>query len=402
METRKNGPTGVNTHALNQINGSRVLRTIWLTGAISRIEIARRLNLNKSTVTKIVSDLMASGILKVVAEGEASPQGGRKPKYLSIDTSFGCVLGVEIMTDSWVAVGVDLDGTIIHSEKHPVSDRTIDTVELFLEIVGELRETLARLGYRTLGVALGVSGIVDVGAGVICQSIPLLITDPLPLRERVSGRLDIPVMVENDANCGCWGELAMREGERHGNFLFVLGEFRPPNTRDFDFESIAVGLGFVIGGTVHHGRDHSAGEFRSILWERENTTQFSMTDDDFDRVRTDRHLYDQVFQELCRHVAFLVNTLNLSAVILGGAIDFTQEHAREVLRREIQGNWSYANDVECEIRISNLGDQVVAYGAAGMFLEHLFALPDISGNMTGLPTGLELLEATRAPQHEHP
>ena len=67
---------------LSEINTSRILRLVWQKKGISRVEIANTLNLDKSTVTKIVSSLNDIGIINEIAQGETGPQGGRKPIYL--------------------------------------------------------------------------------------------------------------------------------------------------------------------------------------------------------------------------------------------------------------------------------------------------------------------------------
>jgi hypothetical protein len=48
----------------------------------------------------------------------------------------------------------------------------------------------------------------------------------------------------------------------------------------------------------------------------------------------------------------------------------------EVVRAEIRRNWSYPNEVECAVEFAVLGDLAVAYGAAGMFLERFFSIPE--------------------------
>ena len=61
---------------LSEINTSRILRLVWQKKGISRVEIANTLNLDKSTVTKIVSSLNDIGIINEIAQGETGPQGG--------------------------------------------------------------------------------------------------------------------------------------------------------------------------------------------------------------------------------------------------------------------------------------------------------------------------------------
>ncbi len=377
--------------SLNHLNEALVLRKLWTERTISRIELARTLQINKSTVTRIVSEFIEAGLIEFIAEGDASPLGGRKPKYLSINAGFGCVIGIEIRTDVWEGVAVDLHGTVIDSFSAPGDLVTHGIVGVFLRAVDSMRIRLERSGYRVLGVGLGVSGIVNHIDGIIYQSKPLTLTTPVNFYEEIADYIDLPVIIENDANCGCWAEMVMNMAGRAQNFVFVLGEFRLPNPRDFDYESVSVGLGLVLNGAVHHGKDFSAGEFRSVLWKPGNTTQFSVSDDESHRIRTDPELHRRMLRELCDHLGFLVNVLNLDAVIFGSSFEFSSDYVVDSLRSAIQRNWSYPNPVACDVRVADLGDEIIAYGAAGMLLERLFSVPSISAPEYHGPTLAEVI-----------
>jgi hypothetical protein len=72
-----------------------------------------------------------------------------------------------------------------------------------------------------------------------------------------------------------------------------------------------------------------------------------------------------------------VNTLNLTGVVFGGEITEYKEKLVPILESEIRKNWSYPNRVECSIDFSAFDKQAVAYGAAGMFLESVFTIPEL-------------------------
>ena len=91
-------------------NISRVLRHLWQKKGISRVEIAKELTLDKSTITNIVSGLMKKGVVHEMAEGKSSPQGGRKPIQLAINKDYGCVAGIEIQPNYYEIVVVNLEG----------------------------------------------------------------------------------------------------------------------------------------------------------------------------------------------------------------------------------------------------------------------------------------------------
>ena len=377
---------------INEINTARVLQLLWYSKGISRVDMARELALGKSTITNIVNALERRNLVRLVESGQSGSSGGRRPLVLAINASYGYILGLEIQTDFFKAVATDLQGEVIFSYSQPfvVSKKGLATT--FAEALRIVKPKLRGIGMSLIGVGLGIAGIVDPVDGIVVQSNPLRIRSPVRFYEDISGLLDVPVMIENDADCCCWGELASRKTERHGSFAFVLGEFRKGRTSGQDYWGAAVGMGLVLDGKVRHGEAFSAGEFKSILWEEGNSGQFSLGDVESRRIKEDPVVRSKVIRELCVHVAFLVNALNLSCVVIGGDLTSYKDEIIGVLRSEIQRNWSYANKVECAIEFAALGDLAVAYGAAGMFLERIFSIPDsVDGATSGASARIDIL-----------
>jgi predicted NBD/HSP70 family sugar kinase len=338
--------------------------------------MARELGLGKSTITNIVSSLEKRDLVRLVESGQPGPSGGRPPRVLAINARYGYILGLEIQTEFYKAVATDIQGEVVFSRSQTMSFGGKGIAEIFSEVTRTLRPRLRKIALPLIGVGLGVAGIVDSRSGVIVQSNPLGIIKKTRFYDEIAGLLDVPVMIENDANCCCWGELAFRKVERHGSFVFVLGEFRKGRTSGQDYWGVAVGMGLVLDGKVRHGDGFSAGEFKSILWDPANSGQFSLDDLESRRVKEDPVVRSKVIRELCAHVAFLVNTLNLDCVVIGGEMAAYKDEIVEVLRAEIKRNWSYLDEVGCAIEFAALGEMAVAYGAAGMFLERFFSIPD--------------------------
>jgi predicted NBD/HSP70 family sugar kinase len=361
---------------LLEINTARVLQLLWYSKGISRADMARELGLGKSTITNIVNSLEQRDLVRLVESGQSGPSGGRRPDVLAINARCGCILGLEIQTEFFKAVATDLQGEVVFSHSQPMSFGGKGIAAIFSEVLRNLKPALRKIGLPLIGVGLGVAGIVDDSAGVILQSNPLGILKRTRFYDEIAGLLDVPVMIENDANCCCWGELVFRKTERHGSFAFVLGEFRKGRTSGQDYWGVACGLGLVLDGKVRHGEGFSAGEFKSILWKESNSGQFSLDDVESRRVKEDPAVRSKIIRELCAHVAFLVNTLNLSCIVFGGEMAAYKDEIVDVLRAEVQRNWSYEDEVECAIEFAALGEMAVAYGAAGMFLERFFSIPD--------------------------
>jgi predicted NBD/HSP70 family sugar kinase len=362
---------------INEINIRRVLRQVWYNDGISRVDIARELNLGKSTVTKIVSSLLDKGIIRIDREGKSGPAGGRKPINLKMNSEYGYILGIEMQTDTFTAMAIDLSGGIIFSVTEPVPMRAEHVVSSFRHVLRLLQPRLRRIRSPLIGIGVGLAGLVNPFNGVILQSNPLAIAEPIEFYRSLKGVVDVPVLIENDANCCCWGELAFKKNERHRDFIFVLGEFRRGQTLSADYWGPAIGFGIVLNQHVHYGTRFSAGEYQSILWKNGNKSQLSITNEQARHIKDDRTIRRKVIREIASHVAFLVNMLNLTSVVFGGELAAYKDEILPIMEAEIPRNWSYDTPVECSIEFASLEERTVAYGAAVMFMERLFAMPDV-------------------------
>lgn len=356
------------------INRFRILKEIWTNKEISRVDIARSLGLDKSTITYNVNDLLDLGIIVESSEGVSGPQGGRKPVHIKLNKSFGCVLGLELRPESYTAVAVDLEGEIIYSRFEKIEITGTSLAEQFLAIVGDIAGELRKKKLNLLGVGAGLSGVVNAKTGIIKYSIPLGIMETYDFYGTVSGRVDIPVFIDNDANACVWGELAFHRIKDLKDFIFLLLELRDldPEAPNFH-EKTGVGFGIVINGNVHYGHDHSAGEFRSIFREETSMGQFHLTREEQKVLEFDEGVREKFLRELGVHVALFVNTFNLSHVILGGSFERFDKEVMDIFEEEIRKNWPYPYEVKKHIWMSSFGDRAVAYGAAGMVLNKLFS-----------------------------
>ncbi|NLC92114.1 MAG: hypothetical protein GX677_01385, partial [Treponema sp.] len=106
---------------------------------------------------------------------------------------------------------------------------------------------------------------------------------------------------------------------------------------------------------------------------------------------TDNDELYSVFYELAQHIAFLVNTLNLQLVCICGIDKKYINLLEELIRERIKIQWAYDMKKNYDVHMASFGSIAVAYGAASMFLEQLFSLPDISVNTCSSPHILEFL-----------
>ena len=86
----------VNNAFQRNSNLSRVFETVWKNPNFSRIDIARKLELYRSTVSNIIGTLVDSGLICEGERGLPTEKGGRKPVFLSITTSLNAPMLVAI------------------------------------------------------------------------------------------------------------------------------------------------------------------------------------------------------------------------------------------------------------------------------------------------------------------
>lgn len=357
------------------------------------------MNLNKSTITKVISRLEEMGIISVTEEGSPGPKGGRRPIGLTISPDFGIILGLEIRPDNYVATAVSFLGDILFTKTNPISwgDKSLETV--LSEVLEELDEPVRNLGIPLVGIGLGMPGTIDPDAGIIYFSAPLNIEEPTDFQSICHNLTPIPMIVENDGNCCAWGELVFRKEECPDNFLFILGEFRPHATTKSDLRIPAIGLGLVLDRKIEYGEMHTSGEFQSIFHSPSFLNSFSMTDIDVEKIEKDPRLMEDIIRELARNMALIVNILNLGAVIIGGNFEDYQELIKKVLMEEIESNWPAKPMFNRAVLFSQLKEYAVAYGAAAMFVEKLFSIPDSVDNNPGT-VGIGLLDKIYAVRSE--
>jgi len=377
-----------------------VIRLIWRERHISRAEIARRLDLSRSTVSELVGDLLATGLVAEVGAGES--RGGRRPIVLEFqDDAFG-ILGVD-MGAAHVAVALtDLRGQVLAWEERSQDVRGDPAGTRAL--IGELADAcLARWGK-------GPGRLAGLGVAVPCPVDPLhpdaLSPLVLPAWKGSLGlgplaeRLGVPLLVDNDANLGALAERWWGAGRDIDDFAFIK-------------VATGVGSGHIIGGRIYRGASGVAGEIGHLAIDPQGPpcvcglrgclTTFIGSQALVARATAllGRHpdsalsgrvisigaivdaalagdvLAVQVVREAAEHlgvaVAGMLNLMNPARVIVGGGLARLGELLLEPLRRTVRTRTLVTSVAASEIVTSALGAQDVAVGAATLVLQAALA-----------------------------
>ncbi len=156
-------------------------------------------------------------------------------------------VGVDIGGTKVAAGVVDDDGTVLARARRDTPSRDARAVEATItDVVRELRDR-----YDVVAVGIGAAGFVDAERSRV-RFAPHLAWRDEPLRDALTGALDIPVVVENDANAAAWAEWRFGAGRGESHLVCVtLGT--------------GIGGGVVVDGIVQRGRFGMAGEFGHMV-----------------------------------------------------------------------------------------------------------------------------------------
>jgi predicted NBD/HSP70 family sugar kinase len=244
LDLRKAQAARLNT--IRDINRQIVLNYVREREPISRAEIARETDLQRSTISAIVEDLKTEGLVEEVGEGEST--GGRRPTLLKLRAAGPIALGVSITPTCTTIATSDLAGRVIDQEEFLTDANT--TLGQMIDVVREFTE---RYKGSIEGVGVSLPGLVDPSTGTALY-IPYFLWRDLPISEMISNAVGLPVVIDNDANAVALAELWFGRPE-------VL------DARDFILVLVAegVGTGIIFDGQVYRGQRGAAGEFGHMV-----------------------------------------------------------------------------------------------------------------------------------------
>lgn len=233
-------------------NRALVLRTIFTHEQISRAEIARQTKLTRTTVSSIVSDIIAEGLVEEVGIGTS--YGGKNPILLSLIEDSRWMIGLDLSHNQFRGAIVNLRGELRDITSVPVEEHDGDeALELLYQIVDSLMKKVTQ---PLLGIGIGTPGLVNTQEGVIINAVNLNWQN-LPLTHLLEERYDTPVYVLNDSQAAAIGEKTFGEGYSPDESMVLINIRR------------GIGAGIVINGSLYEGDGGCAGEIGHIVVDRD-------------------------------------------------------------------------------------------------------------------------------------
>lgn len=242
-------PVLAHQSTLRETNLAVVLRAVCEAETpVSRAGVAAVTGLTRSTVSRLVDELVAGGL---VDEGAAQLAGPGRPATPLRPAARVCAVGLQVNAAHVAARLVDLRGEVV-AESRSEPDLVDSEPAVALGLLGRhLAEVLGRTpdGGRVVGAGLALPGVVDAAGERLLRAPNLGWGDLAPdagLRGQLHG---IPLTVGNEANLAAHAFAQPAPGRTGpaSHFVYVSGE-------------IGIGGAVVTDSRVQSGLHGFAGE----------------------------------------------------------------------------------------------------------------------------------------------
>ncbi len=387
-----------------------ILEILRKHGPISRPDISKAMGINVVTISNYIDEFIKHNL---VYEKELDvSEGGRRPTLLELNIKAGYVIGVGLNLMNMVGVLVDLKGNIVIKTQVARPRPSVkEIVEALLEIIREILRRSKEYTNDIKGIGVGIAGLVNKTNGSIhwpqkMDHYYTYASVDLPLAELIEREFNLPILIENDATCACFGEYWLNLNRECRNVIYMFS---------------GVGCGIMINGEIYNGSNGYAGEVsisnfkeqglfscaagnncfikrwemdlgivedvkKALIKDKEGAEKFfNLTSSRLDNVdlksvfialRANDKIAVLVIEVAAKRlgikIAYLVNLLNPQVVVIGGGLEEAGDKFLNKVNSTVR-EWAF-REVTDDLKIvySQLRENAVAMGAASLVMQRLF------------------------------
>ena len=387
----------------NNILKRNIIAYMALNGESTLSELTRELHISVPTMTKLVQELVDDHIVNDL--GKVETPGGRRPNVFGLANSAIYFAGINVGRDHMTYVITDLQNNVI-SERVDNNFELVDRPQCLERICQNIEAFVADCGVdreKLLGVGVSMVGRVNPDTG---RSYKYFTSSDESLRDIISSRICIRVLLENDTRARCYAEYTTGKSKSESNVIYLhMGR--------------GVAIGIVIDGKLYYGKNGFAGEFGhipffdneiicacgkkgcletevsgiaienkivSLIKSGVNTRLREMYDeghpihinDIIAAARNDDNLSIELIEEagekVGKAVAFLINTFNPETVIVGGNLAQAGEYLMLPLKSSTNKYSLNLVYKDTKFRVSKMSDSANAWGVAMLIRNKIIGL----------------------------
>ncbi|SDH55154.1 Sugar kinase of the NBD/HSP70 family, may contain an N-terminal HTH domain [Leifsonia sp. 98AMF] len=354
-------------------NRSLVLQTLYRDGQRSRADLARETGLTRVTVSDLVAELLAEGLVIELGQRE-SARPGKPAVLLDIDRAAHQIIGVDLSDhDRFRGAVMDLDGRILARAEVMLADGEGGESATGESAAAKVDALVDRLVAATtapvLGIGVGSPGVVDLTGTIL--TAPNLGWDDLPLQQRLAARTGLPVVVANDANAAALAEHTY--GGAAGDMMLIrVGH--------------GIGAGLLVAGALVYGSHFAAGEIGQVMvgtdlglettYNRDQVLEHWLSVPQLQRGIRDAEaagvdatpILREAGRRLGIALAPVVGALNLSEIVLSGPTELLDGPLAEATVHTLRNRTMAQNHADLSLRMTTQGQDIVLRGAAVLVL----------------------------------
>ena len=373
----------------------KVIRGLRDQGPQSRVELCESLGLAPTTMSKLVAELLEEGM--VDESGAQAQNGVGRPRLdLRLVPESRRVVSVAIAPDGldWAVVQLDLSiaekGRVAIRVVGQAPEDTLDAIAgLVADLVGASRGTR---GAKPIGVAIAVPGFIDEQMRVSLRA-PHIGWANVPIADHLEARLQLPVVVHNNARAMALAELQHLRAQgvppllyvqaRHGMGAAIVDSTASALTRHYVLSELGnipvqrhasaedapdnLRLGMVLN--EQHlksalGLKASGGDVVPELERRVKAGNEAAT-----------RLYTQTIHYLAIGLGIAIDLLNPRTIVLGGIYALASDRFLDDLLADIKrlALGEFTQQIRL-LRSSLVGQEGAQIGAAMVGMERFLAL----------------------------
>jgi predicted NBD/HSP70 family sugar kinase len=351
-----------------------VVDCLWREGPLDRAQVVRDTRLSRATVSRLIGELQAEGLVDERPAPRTSGRSGRPTSLLAIEPRLAAVGGIDFGHGSVRVALADLAGAIVAEARHEldVDNEPHRAIEV---AVAELHR-LGRDVNRLLGVGAAISAPVRRDSGTLMAAGILPGWRSISLGAELRDRLGVPVHVGNDANLGALAEVRGGAGRGADNVVYLM-------------LSSGIGAGLVLDGTLFTGHSGMTGELGHVVVDPGGVScrcghrgcletvagaaavQARLAVDAAGERR--RAIFADVGATVGRVAGVVCNVVNPELVIVGGDLIVAGDALVDGVRTGVRETAIDAVWRDVSVLAAELGDQAELLGAIGVALAEVDA-----------------------------
>lgn len=362
-----------------EVNNSLVIKMLE-EGPKSATEMASELSLSNATLSSIIKDLSALKLIRIKETSSVNGYGRKRVIY-EINADYGLSLAVNISNFHALI-------SLIDTQKHVVGEKDISIAryneEAITTILEEAHSLYAEHNERPIkNLILSLPGRVAKNSGELALSKQFdkdLFKEKNYLHSRFSSSFgDIPIIMSNDTNVKCIGE--MKEGKLSSiqNAVYLSVDY-------------GVGSSLVIEGNLFLGDEGYAGEFglfkhydgkryepidefislRALIDEASTLLNRPITRDElFDLYETNEEVRNLVLDSasiLGKAISTFIETMDIGTFVISGRITRFGNEYLDKIRQETSGIVSSS-----DISFASLNNEAEVIGSSYIGVERMLS-----------------------------